>query len=224
MAPGDRGRFHLHPYPQDLRPLPMILTPIKPEALPSVLAAFDAGLATFPFARRVFQRIAATARLCPGFTADLHAGRHKAIALAQEMGIPLCDEDPAVAYSWDGHVIRTHSETSVVFHEIAHWRIAPPERRALPDFGLGAGPETGFIDDANRAACVDFAVKEHEENFASLLGILWETEHAEPAILAFAEQNWLELAERPNTQAHFAEHLEMLKARGLIDGDGRPLR
>lgn len=202
----------------------MILTPIKPEAMPEVLAVFDAGLAAFPFARRVFQRIAATADLCPGYHADLHAGRHKAVALAEAMGIPVCDEDPAVAYSWDGRVIRTRSETSVVFHEIAHWQIAPVERRALPDFGLGAGPETGFIDAANRAVCVDFATKEREENLASLLGILWETEHGEPAILAFAEQNWLELPERANTHAHFAQHLEMLRERGLIDDEGRPVR
>jgi hypothetical protein len=202
----------------------MILTPIHPAALPGVLAAFEAGLAGFPLARQVFQRIAATARLCPGFTADLHAGRHKAVGLAQAMGIPVCDEDPASAYSWDGHVIRTRSETSVVFHEIAHWQIAPPARRALPDFGLGAGPETGCIDEANRATCVDFATKEREENLASLLGILWETEYGEPAILAFAEQNWLELPERPNTHAHFAEHLDALQSRGLIDAEGRPVR
>lgn len=202
----------------------MILTPIKAEALPGVLAVFDAGLAGFPFARKVFQRIAATAALCPGFTADLHAGRHKAVALAATMGIGICDEDPAVAYSWDGCVIRTRSETSVVFHEIAHWQIAPEERRALPDFGLGAGPETGCVDDANRAACVDFATKEREENLSSLLGILWEVEYGEPAILAFAEQNWLELPERPNTQAHFAQHVDMLHALGVIDDDGRPVR
>lgn len=202
----------------------MILTPIKPETMPAVLALFDAGLAAFPFAQKVFRRIAATAALCPGFSADLHAGRHKAITLARGLGIAVRDEDPATAYSWDGRAIRTRSETSVVFHEIAHWQIAPPERRALPDFGLGAGPETGFIAEANRAACVEFAVKEREENLASLLGILWETEYGEPAILAFAEQNWLELPERANTHAHFAEHLAMLKARGLIDGEGRPIR
>ncbi len=202
----------------------MILTPIKPEAMPTVLAVFDAGLAAFPFARRVFRRIAATSDACPGYHADLHAGRHKAVALAVEMGIPVCDEDPAAAYSWDGCVIRTRSETSVVFHEIAHWQVAPAERRALPDFGLGAGPETGFIAEANRAVCVDFATKEREENLASLLGILWEAEYGEPAILAFAEQNWLELPERANTHAHFAEHLEMLKACGLIDDEGRPVR
>ena len=201
----------------------MILTPLAPDAVPGLLAAFDAGLDEFPFARVVFARIAATLRQCPDLKADLHAGRGKAIALAQEMGIGVCDEEPAAAYSWDGKVIRTRSETSVVFHEVAHWQIAPPARRALYDFGLGAGPETGRIDEANRAACVDFAIQEAEENLASLLGILWETEYNEPAILAFAEQNWLELPERPYTRRHFALHLDELKTRGLIDADGRPV-
>ena len=202
----------------------MILTPLAPDVLPGLLETFASGLAEFPFARTVFRRIVGTLRFCPGLKADLHAGRDKAIILAKDLGIGVCDEDPAVGYSWDGHVIRTRSEASVVFHEVAHWQIAPPERRGLYDFGLGAGPETGQIDEANRAACVDFATKEKEENLASLLGILWEVAYDEPAILAFAEQNWLELAERPYTRTHFAVHLDELRARGLIDADGRPLR
>lgn len=201
----------------------MILTPLDADALPRILDVFEAGLSHAPTALAVFRRIAATRRFCPGFTADLHAGRDKAIALAQRMGIGTRDEDPAEAFSWDGHVIRTRSETSVVFHEVAHWQIAPPARRGLYDFGLGAGPETGRIDDANAAACVDNAVKEEEENLASLLGILWETAHDEPAILAFAEQNWLELYDRPHTRQHFIDCLEKLRARGVIDGDGTPL-
>jgi hypothetical protein len=120
-------------------------------------------------------------------------------------------------------VIRTRSETSVVFHEIAHWQIAPAARRALYDFGLGAGPETGRIDDANAATCVGNDVKEDEENLASLLGILWEVAHDEPAVLAFAEQNWLELYDRPHTQQHFIDYVEKLHARGLIDGEGAPV-
>lgn len=200
----------------------MILTPIDPETLPHILTVFAHGLEGDAFARQVFQRIAATAALCPGFTADLHAGRQKAVALAARFGIPTLDEDPAVAFSWDGHAIRTRSETSVVFHEIAHWQIAPPARRGLPDFGVGAGPETGRIKDADAAACVDAKTREEEENLSSLLGILWEVEYDEPAILAFAEQNWLELYDRPSTPAHFARCLATLKARGLLTDDGRP--
>ncbi|MBY0509923.1 MAG: hypothetical protein K2P94_07190 [Rhodospirillaceae bacterium] len=200
----------------------MILTPLDAEALPRILDVFESGLADSPLELSVFRRIAATRRFCPGFKADLHAGRAKAIALAQRMGIPVCDEEPAEAFSWDGQAIRTRSETSVVFHEVAHWQIAPPARRALYDFGLGAGPETGRIDEANAAVTVDNATKEEEENLASLLGILWEAAHDEPAVLAFAEQNWLELYDRPHTQRHFADCLAKLRARGLIDGAGHP--
>jgi len=200
----------------------MILTPLDPDALPRILDVFDAGLAHAPAAQAIFRRIAATRRFCPGFSADLHAGRAKAIALAVRLGIGVCDEDPAAAFSWDGHVIRTRSETSVVFHEVAHWQIAPLSRRGLYDFGLGAGPESGRVTEANAAACVDNATKEQEENLASLLGILWETAHDEPAILAFAEQNWLELYDRPHTHAHFIACLDELRQRGLIDESGTP--
>ena len=117
----------------------MILTPIEAARLPRILDVFDAGLAAAPIARDVFRRIAATRRFAP----DLHAGRHKAIALAHRLGIPTIDQAPAAAFSWDGRAIRTESETSVVFHEIAHWQIAPVARRLRRDFGLGAGPETG---------------------------------------------------------------------------------
>jgi hypothetical protein len=200
----------------------MILTPLDCDKLPHILDVFDARLAGHASAQAVFRRIAATRTFCPGFKADLHAGRAKAIGLAARMGIPTLDEDPATAFSWDGRVIRSRSETSVVFHEIAHWQIAPPARRTLPDFGLGAGPETGHIDAANAAICVDAALKEEEENLASLLGILWETAYGEPAILAFAEQNWLELYDRPHTQRHFITCLESLRARGLVNDAGQP--
>lgn len=200
----------------------MILTPVQADELPRILDVFAQGLGENERAHAVFARIAATRAFCPDLKADLHAGRAKAVTLAARMGIPTLDEDPAVAFSWDGHVIRTRSETSVVFHEIAHWQIAPPERRPLPDFGVGAGPETGRVDDANAVVCVDAATREEEENLSSLLGILWEVEYAEPAILAFAEQNWLELYDRPSTPAHFARCLAVLTARGLLTAEGRP--
>ena len=200
----------------------MILTPLDAKTFATILDVFDAGLAHNPMARDVFRRIAATRAFCPGFAADLHAGRQKAIDLAARIGIATLDEEPAQAFSWDGTVIRTRSETSVVFHEIAHWQIVPPERRALYDFGVGAGPETGRITEANDVVSVDNATREQEENLASLLGILWEVEHDEPAVLAFAEQNWLELYERPHTRAHFIACLTALRDRGLLDENGRP--
>ncbi len=194
----------------------MILSPIALHELPAILTAFARGLDGEVAASAAFGRIAATLRFAPELKADLHAGRSKAIGLAQRLGIGTIDEEPAAAFSWDGHAIRTRSETSVVFHEIAHWQIAPIHRRGIYDFGLGAGPETGRVDAANAVACVDNATKEDEENLASLLGILWETQHDEPAILAFAEQNWLELPDRPHTARHFATYFNRLAQRGLV--------
>ncbi len=202
----------------------MILTPIDAEALPRVLDIFSRALSSDSSALAAFKRIAETRRYCPGFSADLMVGRHKAAELAASFDIPTCDEEPALAFSWDGECIRIRSETSVVFHEIAHWQIAPTERRHLFDFGLGAGPETGRVAEADAACCVDNATKEEEENLASLLGILWEAEYGEPAILAFAEQNWLELYERRHTAQHFVSSLNSLYERGLVDRDGHPLR
>lgn len=193
----------------------MILTPLDPAALPVLLDRFDAGLAGDPLARAAFRRIAATLALAPGLRSDLHAGRDKALGLARRLGIPARDVDPASGFSWNGAFIAARSETSVVFHEIAHWQIAPVHRRALYDFGLGAGPETGRITEADVACCVDAATREDEENLASLLGILWEAEHGEPAIIAFAEQNWLELPERAHTHRHFAHYVARLAARNL---------
>ncbi len=200
----------------------MILTPINPQALPQILDTYDAGLAGYPMARAVFRRIADTRRRCPDLKADLAAGRAKAVALAAKFGIPTIEEEPSAAFSWDGYAIRTRSETSVVFHEIAHWQIAPAERRSIYDFGLGAGPETGRAPAANAAVCVDQQTQEHEETLASLLGILWEVEYDEPALLAFAEQNWLELYDRAGTHLHFVQSFKALRARQLIDAEGRP--
>ena len=200
----------------------MILTPIAPEDLPRLLAAFAGGLpAGDRVARAAFGRIAQGPWAFVGKAAEEKA-RLDAVALAARFGIPTLEEEPAKAFSWDGQAIRALSEPCVLLHEIAHWQISPPSRRALYDFGLGAGPETGRRDAADAARCTDFATQEREEAMASLLGILWETELGQPAVLAFAEQNWLERADQPGTPAYFATVIGWLFAAGLIDADARP--
>ena len=101
--------------------------------------------------------------------------------------------------------------------------MASPARRDLPDFGLGAGPETGRIGIAEAARRVEWLARETEEQMASLLGILWEIELGQPGILAFQEQNWLEGAGRPGTAEFFCATLQRLQDHGLVDEDGRPL-
>jgi hypothetical protein len=199
----------------------MIMTPIPDEELPAALAAVEAALAGRPAALAAFRRIAGTRALAARGT-DLPEHRAAAAALARAAGMDTLDEEPAAAYSWDGRAVRTRSEAWVLLHEVAHYLVCPPERRGLPDFGLGAGPETGRRAEADAAACVPPAEREREEQLASLLGILWEAELGQPAILAFLEQNWMEGWRRPTCAAFFADAAEELVARGLARPDGRP--
>jgi hypothetical protein len=202
---------------------PMMLTPLPLDAVPSALDRFASGLAGDTTAMAVLARIAAT---CRGADADGPADtperRAAAVALARALGIPTLDEEPAVSFSWDGRVLRTQSEPWVILHEIAHWLICPPQRRGLPDFGVGAGPESGRKAEADRARVVDDESQQRDEAMASLLGVLLEAELGQPAILAFLEQNWLEGYERESAALHFRATVAALARRGLIDAAGRP--
>jgi hypothetical protein len=199
----------------------MILTPITPTELAETLARYQSALPEAGLERRVFDRIAASRAALDGDTAAWHEA---AVVLANEFGMQPIPEPPQVAFSWDGSAVRTGSEPAVLLHEVAHYQLASPTRRALPDFGLGAGPETGEIAVADAACRLDGLARETEEQMASLLGILWEIELDQPAILAFQEQNWLEGAGRSGAAAFFSATLQRLRAYGVIDEDGRPLR
>jgi hypothetical protein len=199
----------------------MILTPLPDDELTEALATVGRALADDPLAAAAFRAIAATRALIDRGV-DLPAHRAAAVSLAVRLGIATIDEEPAAAYSWDGTAVRVRSEAWVLLHEIAHWQLCPPERRRLPDFGLGAGPETGRIEEADAAACVGAAAREREEQLSSLLGILWEAELGQPALLAFLEQNWLEGWRRPTCATFFRRAVADLRALGHLDGEGRP--
>jgi len=200
----------------------MILTPIDTTDLPAVLERFEQQLSGRPLALAALRRIA---RSIPpdGNLGDQDAQRAQAVELAATLGIETLDEDPAAAFSWDGRYIRTRSEPSVVIHEVAHWQLCAPERRPLYDFGLGAGPESGRIEEADAAMALSEEEGQDEEGLTSLLGILWEAELGQPALLAFLEQNWLEGYDRPATALHFDWMLTRLRTAGFIDDDARPL-
>jgi hypothetical protein len=199
----------------------MILTPIAPDALADVLDRYATGLAGRKLPHRVFGRIRATRR----FVGDDAARFHRdAVALAHWFGMNPLAEAPQQGFSWDGARVRSLSEPAVLLHEVAHFQLASPSRRRLPDFGLGAGPETGRAAEADRVRSVDDAAREIEEQMASLLGVLWEVELGQPAILAFQEQNWLEGAGRRSAADFLALTLDRLTAAQLLDPAGRPVR
>ncbi|MAI05964.1 MAG: hypothetical protein CBC47_02355 [Alphaproteobacteria bacterium TMED87] len=146
-----------------------------------------------------------------------------AISLANKLGIKTIMIPPSSYFSWDGAVMAVDTDTSVVLHDIAHWQLASPPRRTVPDFGLGASPETGYSLVANNKKCIDNSLIEIEECCASLLGIAWEVYLGLNAKMSLIEQNWLELAERKFTSDLFISTFLKLKDRGLIDSFGNPL-
>lgn len=198
----------------------MILTEIAPDRLPAVVEAF-AVLLAMP-ERAVFRRIADPDQAARAEGED--AARHhiRACALAASFGMALLPGSPALDFSWNGQALRSATESYVLLHEIAHFQLAPPERRRMIEFGLGTGPETGDRDAAERAAVVFGLEREQEEAMASLLGVLWEVELGQPGFASFLDQNWLEGVGRPSAATHFGAVLAALREHGLVDSAGRP--
>lgn len=198
----------------------MILTPIADADMPRAMTVFAAALSHRPTARAAFGRIQATWPTTGGV--DTPEQRADAAALARAHGIATLNEPPSRSFMWDGRAIRVDVEATVIVHEVAHWLLATPERRELADFGLGPGPETTRIAQAEADRRLDFEEAMEEERLTSLLGVLWEAELGQPAIAAFLEQNWMEAWDRPSTAEWFADHIDKLAATGLIDADARP--
>ncbi|HYM72774.1 MAG TPA: hypothetical protein VET89_07320 [Stellaceae bacterium] len=193
----------------------MILTPIPPDRLADALDRFAARLAT-ETARAAFALIRATpAARAAGDEAERH--RQQAFDIARAHGMAIHPPGSDCAYNWDGTALDSAVEAYVILHEVAHYLLAPVERRALPDFGLGPGPDTRDRAGAERAAALPLLEREADEAAASLLGILWEAELGQPALASFLDQNWLEGLERSA-----ASHFSAVLGRLVADNRWRP--
>jgi hypothetical protein len=191
----------------------MILTAIQPDGLANTLDRFMAGLRS-PFARATFRRIRATsADRAVGERAERH--RQAALALARSFGMEVHPEETPCRFNWDGTALNGATEAYVILHEIAHFVLAPPERRRLVDFGLGPGPDTLDREAAEGAAVLSPLAREEDEAAASLLGIVWEAELGQPALASFLDQNWLEGLDR-SAAPHFTAVLGTLRRRRLL--------
>ncbi len=203
----------------------MMLTPLAPADIPALLISFCDACPPGSLARACADRIAATWALVhgPGLALSVDPDHHAAgVALVRRFGLGVIDGLPQGGFTWDGVAVRADMEPSVLIHEVGHWQVCAPARRGLKDFGLGAGPETGDKGAADAAMCLFGVAREYEEALASLLGILWEAELDQPAVLAFLEQNWLEGGAAPHNIAHFTRALDVLRRMGVIDAAGHP--
>jgi hypothetical protein len=194
----------------------MILTPIPREHLAAILDRFMAGLAE-PLARAAFRRICATSADRAG-GAEADGDRLTARSFAREFGMAIHPEGTPCRFNWDGTALNAATEAYVILHEVAHFALAPPERRGLVEFGLGPGPDTLDPDAAERAAVLSLLEREQDEAAASLLGIIWEAALGQPALASFLDQNWLEGLDR-SAPAHFTAVLGTLRDRGLLNPD-----
>jgi len=207
----------------------MMLTPIALPDLPEALDAFASAVADHPLAAAAFARVHASLSEVRGTDLALSQDptHHAAgVALLVEFGMAVHDAAPEDALTWDGRAAWVRMEPSVLIHEVGHLQVCAPERRAVPDFGLGAGPETGARARAvaDAAMTVTGVAREMEEALASLQGILWEAVLGQPVVLAFLEQNWLEGGASAHNRAHFVKVVEALHGAGLIDGTDHPTR
>jgi hypothetical protein len=197
----------------------MILTPIPPDRLAAALDRFAEQLDD-PAAQAAFARIRATAaERAAGEAAETH--RQAALALARKYGMAIHPTGTRPAFNWDGAALDGNTEAYVILHEVAHFVLAPPERRVLADFGVGAGPDTADRAAADRAAVLPIVEREADEAAASLLGILWEAALAQPALASFLDQNWFEGLER-SAAPHFTAVVRHLQRLGLVDRDAAP--
>jgi hypothetical protein len=191
----------------------MILTPIPRDRLDEALDRFAAQL-TEPAAVAAFACIRSTSPdRAEGAAAE--RDRHRALAFARTAGMAVHPEGKVCRFNWDGAALNGATEPYVILHEAAHFVLAPPERRRLIDFGVGAGPDTTDSAAAEAAAVVDTAERERDEADASLLGILWEAALGQPALASFLDQNWLEGLER-SAAVHFTAVLARLEARNIV--------
>jgi hypothetical protein len=201
----------------------MILTPIDHDGLAPLLPAFRAALADDSLPARVFDRV--TAHIPDGslMTLSRDPSHHAAaVALCRRFGLGVMDIAPRNWFTWDGSHVATRMEPSVLIHEVAHYQCAAPERRVVLDFGLGCGPESGGREAADAVQTLFCPERDVEEALCSLLGILWEAELGQPAVLAFLEQNWLEGGTSLHNVAHFRKIVRWLKEMELIDANGAP--
>lgn len=203
----------------------MILTPVELSAVPRLIDDFAAALEGRRVALAVLARIKGSLAAVDG--ADISLSQREdhhtqAVELLHRFGLGVLDHAPEDGVTWDGAAVAVRMEPSVIIHEVAHYQLAPAERRHLVDFGLGAGPESGDKPLAERDRRRFGIDCDREEALASLLGVLWEAELGQPAVLAFLEQNWLEGGASRHNLEHFLRNVGELVAGGFIDEDGRP--
>lgn len=136
--------------------------------------------------------------------------------LAFSLGLSTKRVDRVEGYMFDGTTIyysnfggRTEeAANSNLAHEIAHFLVASPERRNLPDYGLGSGPESEITS----IAILKGVAKNQEEELASMLGMLLEKwVGQDPKTFTWEDHGWVDYEDTAKNALNKLEALGLVK-------------
>lgn len=141
--------------------------------------------------------------------------------LASSLDLDVKRVDLIDGYMFDGTTIfysdfggrgTEEAANSNLAHEIAHFLVASPDRRNVPDYGLGSGPESNKASLALKGTS-----KYQEEELASMLGMLIEKwAGQDPKKFTWDNHGWF--ADRKVINA-----LIKLKSLGFVLATGKDL-
>lgn len=146
----------------------------------------------------------------------------KVLKVLKAIGMPFTLEKDVSAsgYGWDGSLAYFKGfKVGDAMHDMAHYQCSSTRLRKLPEFGLGSGFCTEDYDGADSNHRRNEEKTQLEEEYASLLGILWERE------LGYNFAATLDLHSWPtgrNSKKNFFKIMRGLSKRGLIDENARP--
>jgi len=133
-----------------------------------------------------------------------------------------------IAEFQDEALTKRRTESNLI-HDIAHFVVAAPERRTLPEFGLGESPDTFRLGPSmSLAKGMTGKMAQQEEELASALGIYWERELGLDWRQTIKDHCWDDIMLKdsipkeeseifnPSANHKFARQLKELKERKII--------
>ena len=143
-----------------------------------------------------------------------------AARLVEHMGLSMEERELHQSYMWDGHSFNANLPDRHILHDVAHWMLASPDRRSLPEFGLNRGPET----DPELPVLAALKRKDEmwEETRAAILGILLQRALGMPCGLMAEEVALFDKGIPSMLKEDWLPAYTWLRETGMVDRDGIP--
>lgn len=139
--------------------------------------------------------------------------REALLVWAHRQRVPI-DESLTKMHYEPGRVPAPQSVASLA-HEVAHWLVSSPRRRAIVNYGLGPGPDSYAVVGVDYVWPHEIHVRraDEEEERASLLGIALEAHVGAPFEETLEDHSWGD-----SSPEKVRDKLRRLVRRGLLRG------